>query len=264
MATNRKMASAASASGAATEEALVALEASLRLRARLPPNSDDPKARPPISRRGEKSASFPPPGMGSDAPAPHALRMMPTERSFAGPNRGHARFAPRRLDTINVGAVPIPDPERLVHLQMRRFAGCPICSLHLRTFALRHEELVAARVVEVAVFHSSVANIRKVHTNQPFAIVADPERRLYDELGVGTSASAMLDPSVWLAAARALHAGASADPRAGSGDGSFGLPGDFLIAPDGRIVAAYRGAHADDQWSFDELLEIVAIARGGA
>jgi peroxiredoxin len=171
-------------------------------------------------------------------------------------------FQPRQLETINLGPVQIPDPNRLVHLQLRRFAGCPICSLHLRSFARRHEELVAARVVEVAVFHSSIEDLRKVHLNQPFAIVPDPEKQLYTELGVGTSASAMLDPSVWVAAGRALRAGASADPSAGSGDGSFGLPGDFLIDPDGRIVAAYRGVHADDQWSVDELLQIVALYRG--
>lgn len=165
---------------------------------------------------------------------------------------------------LGSGRVRVPDPTRLVHLQLRRFAGCPICSLHLRSFKARHDELVAAGVVEVAVFHSSEAELRKVHLEQPFAVVADPERRLYDELGVGRSPRAMLHPRAWLAAARALTARASASPTAGSGDGSLGLPGDFLIASDGRIVASYRGSHADDQWSVDELLAIVGRYRGGA
>ena len=37
--------------------------------------------------------------------------------------------------------VAIPDPEALVHLQFRRFAGCPVCNLHLRGFAARVDEL---------------------------------------------------------------------------------------------------------------------------
>ena len=40
--------------------------------------------------------------------------------------------------------------------------------------------------------------------------------------------------------------------------GRLGLPADFLIAPDGRVMAAKYGEHADDQWSVDEML---ALAR---
>jgi hypothetical protein len=36
--------------------------------------------------------------------------------------------------------------------------------------------------------------------------------------------------------------------------GSLGLPADFLIDRDGRVIASKYGAHADDQWSVDELL----------
>jgi hypothetical protein len=38
--------------------------------------------------------------------------------------------------------------------------------------------------------------------------------------------------------------------------GRLGLPGDFLIAPDGRVLACKYGEHADDQWSVDELLSL--------
>ena len=36
--------------------------------------------------------------------------------------------------------------------------------------------------------------------------------------------------------------------------GPFGLPADFLIAPDGRVAAVKYGEHAYDQWTVDELL----------
>jgi hypothetical protein len=33
------------------------------------------------------------------------------------------------------------------------------------------------------------------------------------------------------------------------------LPADFLIAPDGTVIAKKYGTHAYDQWSVDELLK---------
>ncbi|WP_433541970.1 hypothetical protein ACQP10_03265 [Streptosporangium sandarakinum] len=42
--------------------------------------------------------------------------------------------------------------------------------------------------------------------------------------------------------------------------GRLGLPGDFLIAGDGRVPAAKLGRHAYDQWSVDELLALAARA----
>ncbi len=40
--------------------------------------------------------------------------------------------------------------------------------------------------------------------------------------------------------------------------GNLGLPADFLIASDGRVLAVTYGGHAYDQWSVDELLEHAA------
>jgi len=38
--------------------------------------------------------------------------------------------------------------------------------------------------------------------------------------------------------------------------GSIGLPADFLIGPDGAVLACKYGDHAYDQWSADELLDL--------
>jgi peroxiredoxin len=178
---------------------------------------------------------------------------------FAGRARlaaGHT-FAARELVTLAGGTVRIPDPGKLVHLQMRRYAGCPICSLHLRSFVRRKEELVRAGVREVAVFHSSAEALRRVHTELPFDVVPDPKRQLYAALGVTTSPLALLHPRGLRGALRGVLSRASAVPSAGVGDGPFGLPADFLVAPNGRIIAVKYGAHADDQWSVDELLSLV-------
>jgi len=156
--------------------------------------------------------------------------------------------------------VRAPDPPRLVHLQFRRFAGCPVCDLHLRAFVRRHEELAAAGVVEVVLFHSSEAALRPYVTDLPFAVVADPGKRLYARFGVEAGPRALVDPRAWpviiVAVARALTgllAGRPAPPTAPEG-GRLGLPADLLIGPDGRVVAARYGDHAADHWSVEDLL----------
>ncbi|WP_259464520.1 hypothetical protein [Streptomyces sp. TLI_171] len=40
-------------------------------------------------------------------------------------------------DTTGAELPPVP-AGGLLHLQFRRFAGCPVCNLHLRSFAVRH------------------------------------------------------------------------------------------------------------------------------
>lgn len=169
--------------------------------------------------------------------------------------------AGRRLVTIGGAPVPIPDPDCLIHLQFRRFAGCPVCSLHLRSIANRLDEISAANVREVVVFHSSADELRKYTADLPMAVIADPDRRLYREFGVASAPRALLDPRAWptivrgvVSELRALRRPGHVAPPVLPEGGRLGLPADFLIAPDGRVVASKLGRHADDQWSVDELL----------
>ena len=88
--------------------------------------------------------------------------------------------APRAdLIALDGARIAVPDPAALVHLQFRRFAGCPVCNLHLRQLAARVDELRAAGVQEVAVFHSEAATMRPFQGDLPFDVVADPTRALY-------------------------------------------------------------------------------------
>ena len=61
---------------------------------------------------------------------------------------------PLELTTIHGNSVRIPDSERRVHLQFRRYAGCPACNVHVRSIARRLGEILAAGICEVVVFHS--------------------------------------------------------------------------------------------------------------
>jgi hypothetical protein len=183
--------------------------------------------------------------------------------------RAPQRVAARTLTTISDRIVPLPASAQLIHLQFRRFAGCPVCNLHLRTFIRRNDELQRAAIQEVVIFCSSRDELRAYAGDLPFAIVADPERVLYAEFGVGTSPSALLDPRAWGAIVRGVARSAIAFlrgrerlPPMRPQQGSLGLPADFLVAPDGRVIASKYGRHADDQWSVDEVLGFAATALG--
>lgn len=177
----------------------------------------------------------------------------------------------RQLIAISGERLRVPDPDRLVHLQFRRFAGCPVCNLHLRSVATRHDEIRAAGIREVVVFHSRTAELREHVADLPFDVIADPEKALYREFGVESGASALLHPKAWpaifLAVSRALpdvlRRRRPAPPSKPEG-GRLGLPGDFLIAPDGRVLASHLGRHVYDQWSVDELLNLLPVKENHA
>lgn len=175
-----------------------------------------------------------------------------------------ATIAGHEFRSVTGEHIPVPDPEHLVHLQFRRFAGCPICNLHLRSFVSRHDEISAARIREVVFFHSPESELAEHTADLPFATVADPDKETYRRFGVESGVRALLDPRSWPAiiggSAQTLR-GRFRAPAARQAGGRLGLPADFLVGRDGTVLAAKYGAHADDQWSVDELLTQAAAAR---
>ncbi|MFF9339572.1 MULTISPECIES: peroxiredoxin-like family protein [unclassified Streptomyces] len=197
-----------------------------------------------------------------------------TPSGAASPERvSGGRLAPgdsvpvRTLTPVVGPSLTVPDPGRAVHVQFRRFAGCPVCNLHLRSIVLRHDEIERAGIREVVLFHSPAGELREHVARLPFAVVADPAKELYAEFGVEAHRRALTDPRGWPAivrgvalGARELLRGRGRLPAASQPAGRTGLPADFLIAPDGRIAAAKYGEHVYDQWSVDELLAHAAAS----
>ena len=181
-----------------------------------------------------------------------------SKRDVIGPG---SIVAAHELVGVSGEPVPIPDPDRLVHLQFRRFAGCPICNIHLQSIVRRHDEIAGAGIREIVVFHSTDEELRRYVDDLPFAVVGDPDKALYAEFGVGSAPRAVLDP-------RAVAPGLVSMARQAIGGirgqkplanlhptgGRLGLPADFLIGSDGRVTACKYGTHANDQWSVDEVL----------
>lgn len=166
------------------------------------------------------------------------------------------RVAPFTVETLSHGAFRVPDAQ-VVHLQFRRYAGCPICNSHLRSFRLRHDELVRAGVKTVAFFSSTAEEMKPFQGDLPFATVPDPERAWYAKFGViDRSKLAGFHPSAAIAATKGILSGrfkiSLSNPMMDT------LPGDLLIAPDGEVLAVKYGTHANDHWEVDDVL---ALAR---
>ena len=166
-------------------------------------------------------------------------------------------FPARTLESVTGEPIEVPDPNHLVHLQLRRFVDCPICNTHIGELRKRAREIEAAGVKEVIVFHSSAKLIGSYQKDVPFVLVGDPKKALYKEFGVKSPLGFISLKSLG-AAMRGVAHGHFGLRLSG---GPFGLPGDFLIAPSGRIKAVKYGTHAYDQWSVDELIR---LANGAA
>ncbi|MBL8955293.1 MAG: AhpC/TSA family protein [Myxococcaceae bacterium] len=167
--------------------------------------------------------------------------------------------APFQVDTLAHGRLALPS-SGVVHLQFRRFAGCPICNLHLRQFAREQGRLEAAGVKTVAFVHSSAEAMRPYQGDLPFATVPDAEKHWYRQFGVERSAVAMFHPrALWAAIKGSLTV--KHNPLAGEG-GMTGLPADFLLDAQGTVLALKYGAHPDDAWSVDEVIALVQPSKG--
>ena len=160
----------------------------------------------------------------------------------------------KSLESIQGAHVDIPHPVQLTHLQFRRFAGCPMCNLHIQSFIRRHSDLVAHGIQEIAVFHSSKKAMLKHHSHAPFPLIADPTKSLYREFGVESSIMSVLNTKALYAAVSGLFRHGIGLPE--FGESPLGLPADFLIDNTGRVVALKYGTHAYDQWEVDELLAL--------
>jgi len=162
------------------------------------------------------------------------------------------------LESVTGELIKVPDPNRLVHLQFRRFVDCPICNTHIAQLRGRAREIEAVGIKEVIVFHSSAKSIRSYQRDVPFVLVGDPKKALYKQFGVETSLgflSSFKALGAWTRGIAHGHFGL----RSFSG-GPLGLPGDFLVAPSGQIKASKYGTHAFDQWSVDELIPLAKRA----
>ncbi|MEU6882327.1 peroxiredoxin-like family protein [Streptomyces sp. NPDC046712] len=152
---------------------------------------------------------------------------------------------------------PVGRPGRTVILKFYRFANCPLCNLHVREWVRRADEVRAAGLTTLAVFHSPVEALRSQllkGAEIPFDVLADPEKRLFRAYGVEESLGGMFHGKVMSDNMRAMGAGYLGMMPFGHEGGIRGHPADFLIGPDGVVRMAHYGAHYADTLSVDAVL----------
>lgn len=191
--------------------------------------------------------------------AEQSLKATNTLRLTAGDLAPVRRFRTAEGRVVLLAELKVP-----AHIQFRRFAGCPICNLHLHSFATRRDEWQGL-IHEIVLFHSPESALLKHVGGLPFDVVADPGRRIYRAYGVEASPRALLDPRAWPAIIRSVGVAAievalrrRPMPPAVPEEGNLGLPADFLVEPDGRIAAVHYGTHAADQWSVNDVIRLAA------
>ena len=170
-------------------------------------------------------------------------------------SRGRVRLEPGQpavpftATTIDGAAVSLDQfAGRAVLLMFFRYGSCPMCNLRLRDFAKEYPRLRDRGLTVLAFFHSPAHSVR-AHAGRrqyPFPLIADPELRVYRQYGVETSW-----PRLLLSMARARF---YVDLFRSLLHGFWGgfawqmakMPADFLIGPDGRLVATHYGRDIGD------------------
>jgi peroxiredoxin len=169
-------------------------------------------------------------------------------------------FPYQKLTTIDGTQIDFHHGSGLVHLQLRRFSGCPICNLHLRNLSLNLPKLNLIGVKEVIVFHSPEdviqENIRDVDWTNGFNFIADPKREIYKEMGAESSGWKYLfrmRASTFLIGLKSLPR-LLKTKRQGAEGVLTQRPMDLLIdSSSGLIVDSYYGIDSNDQWSYQEI-----------
>ena len=141
------------------------------------------------------------------------------------------------------------------HIAFHRYAACPVCTLSMREFTTRANDLKKAQVQHIAVFHSPLEKMKKYYPEQPpFDIILDPGMSLYNKYDVTGSLLGYLSPQSGLELLKSFSNGVSLGL---DGDGEkTTMPADFLINPDGLIVALNYGKFVGDSWKVDDVLSI--------
>jgi peroxiredoxin len=145
---------------------------------------------------------------------------------------------------------------RTVLVKFYRFATCPVCTLHVHKFIRDYGVLEALGLTTLVVYHSPADKLEKSRQEPaPFALVPDPEKRIFRAFGVETGLAGMFSPAVMRDYAAALIEGFPPGLLTSEG-GITGNPADFLIDAEGRVAFAHYGKHYADSLTAQQVAEV--------
>lgn len=146
-----------------------------------------------------------------------------------------------------------------VFLSFFRNGACALCNLRVHEISLRQKEFDKAGIQVVAVFESSVEDMKPYVGKQKlaFTLLSDPQGKIYQHYGVQSSpeivnqviASGSAGPRI----AEAAQAGFPLTKQEGSN--FFRIPAEVLIDENFNIVKIHHCDQLTNHLSLDEVLE---------
>lgn len=149
-----------------------------------------------------------------------------------------------------------------VLLTFFRYATCPFCNLRIHKMISRYDGYKAKGVDVLGIMESPAERILRNSPGRqdpPFALIADPELKLYTQYGLAAS---------WLGLGKALitRPGEAYESIIKNGtslgrpDGKMAmLPAEFFINENGLITKAYYGRDIGDHIPFEEINQWIGI-----
>jgi len=161
-----------------------------------------------------------------------------------------------RAESLSGETVSLEDyKNQNVLIKFYRFATCPVCNLHLRSFVRQYDKLAKAGLLVVVIFHSPKWRTGKnMPEHLPFEILSDPDKKIFKRYGVEKSMMGMFSLAVWRDYYLALRAGFSTGMFSHDG-GMFGHPADMLVDKDGIIRYVHYGKDYADSLTVEQALE---------
>jgi len=140
-------------------------------------------------------------------------------------------------------------------LSFYRYASCPLCNLRIAQLIQHYDELSSKGLSIIAFFQSPKESIQEYVGKQdvPFAIIPDPERRIYRLYGIESSWFGYIRGGLSFSMIKALMSGFMFGKMEGRKNL---LPADFLIE-DLVVKRAYYGKKISDHIPLEEILTLI-------
>ena len=141
-----------------------------------------------------------------------------------------------------------------VLIKFHRFAGCPVAQYQIHELIKRQNELNTAGIETIIFMHSSKRNILSNFRETPgLHIIADRHKIYYRLYQSQFLLKKLFSIESWRVTFSSIFKGNF--PHFNKfGGGILGIPSDFLLDKNGRIVDLHYGEHFGDSWTVSEIV----------
>ena len=141
-----------------------------------------------------------------------------------------------------------------VLIKFHRFSGCPVCQCQVHEFINEQYKLKAAGIETLVFMHSSKNKIQSNFKEVPgLHIIGDKPKAFYHQYYSQFSWRKFFSIASWRVTMAAIFKGYFPHFNKFEG-GIVGLPSDFLLDENNRIIDLHYGKHFGDSWTVTDVL----------